>query len=189
VKRRVFILICALVVFASSCPKRQDGNRIVYVPQAPSSLEPSLRTEAGALVIEEPQPPELEEVAPAEQTPAFKPPAKRTPRAARPDPTAALEAPVEPEPNPPIEIPALETRENPSAQAALRQQIVGLQNQVRARITHVAQANLSSGERNTLEDARTFLGQSERALAESDLQRARNLARKASMLVAVLEQQ
>jgi len=189
VKRAIFILLGALVLFASSCPKRQDGNRIVYVPQAPSPPGPAPRVEAGALVIEEPQPPEPEEITPAEQTPALKPPAKRTPRAARPDLAVSPEAAVEPEPNPPIEIPALETRENPGAQAALRQQIVGLQNQVRARITQVAQANLSSGERNTLEDARTFLGQSERALAESDLQRARNLARKASMLVAVLEQQ
>ena len=48
-------------------------------------------------------------------------------------------------------------------------------------------AGLSTNERKTLEDARTFLAQSTRAFESSDLPRALNLARKASLLVAALE--
>jgi hypothetical protein len=48
-------------------------------------------------------------------------------------------------------------------------------------------ARLSPNERKTLDDAATFLAQSTRAFESSDLQRAFNLARKASLLVAALE--
>jgi hypothetical protein len=48
---------------------------------------------------------------------------------------------------------------------------------------------LKSEARRTLDDAHTFLAQSERAFLDGDLQRARNLANKASLLVSALEQQ
>jgi hypothetical protein len=47
---------------------------------------------------------------------------------------------------------------------------------------------LTGATRRTLEDARTFLAQSEKALSDDDLQRARNLANKAALLVSALEQ-
>jgi hypothetical protein len=48
-------------------------------------------------------------------------------------------------------------------------------------------ARLSPNERKTLGDADTFLAQSTRAFESNDLQRALNLARKASLLLAALE--
>ena len=83
----------------------------------------------------------------------------------------------------------IEPRENPGRQAVQRQQITSLQDQVRNRIGRLEKINLAGEDRHTLEDARTFLGNSERALAGSDFERALNLVRKASMLIAVLEQQ
>ena len=47
---------------------------------------------------------------------------------------------------------------------------------------------MASVDRKTLEDARLFLNQSRKALEGGDLQRAFNLARKASLLVEALEQ-
>jgi RNA polymerase-interacting CarD/CdnL/TRCF family regulator len=64
-----------------------------------------------------------------------------------------------------------------------------LQDQIRARIARQEKSNLPPQERRMLGDARTFLSQSEGALAASDFQRARTLTRKASMLLAVIEQQ
>jgi hypothetical protein len=69
----------------------------------------------------------------------------------------------------------------------LRQQIERLHQEVRQRMARLNTARLSSTERKTLEDANTFFVQSTRALASGDLQRALNLARKASLLVSALE--
>jgi hypothetical protein len=189
VKHGTLYSVCVLTFLVWGCPKRQAINRIVYVPAAPSSAESTGQGETDALVIEEPQPAEPIEPQPAEQPPSEPAPARRRSRPLRTDSAAPAETILEPEPAPAVEIPALEPRESPGQQAAQRQQIVSLQNQVHARIRRLENANLPTGEHNMLEDARTFLTQSERALAGSDFQRARNLARKASMLVAVLEQE
>ena len=91
------------------------------------------------------------------------------------------------EPPAAVEIPALEPRQTQGP--ALRGQILGRQNDLQARIEKLARANkLSATGRKTLEDARTFLAQSGKALEEGDLQRSLNLAWKASLLVAALEQ-
>jgi hypothetical protein len=94
--------------------------------------------------------------------------------------------PVEPLP---AEVPALEPRESPGQQTALRQQILDLQGRLRQRTARFDRLRLSSEARKTLDDARTFLAQSERALLDGDLGRARNLANKASLLVSALEQE
>ena len=139
------------------------------------------------MVIEEPAPPEPEETPPA-QTP--EPAAHRGRR--RPAREEAPAAPVDttvpetPEP-PPAPIPALEPRESTAREVSLRQQIQRLHADVRERAARLNQARLSANERKTLEDARTFFAQSERALASGDLERALNLARKASLLVTALE--
>jgi hypothetical protein len=140
-------------------------------------------------VIEEPAPPPEPEEAPPPQTPEEPKPQHRRRRPAHPDtPTAPADAstPETPEP-PPEAVPALGPRESTAQEAALRQQIQRLQEDVRQRLARLNEARLSPSERKTLEDARTFFAQSTRALESGDLQRALNLARKASLLVAALE--
>ena len=141
-------------------------------------------------MIEEPQPPEeIAEPSPAPEAPEPKP-VRRRPRPARTG-TAPSSAETPPEPEEPAstEVPALEAREAPAQQVALRQQIAGLQQDLHRRTSQLERRSLSAGDRKTLEDARTFLAQSERALADGDLQRALNLAQKASLLVSALDQQ
>jgi hypothetical protein len=179
-----------LVLFLWNCPTRQTANRIVYVPAPPPAAGSTAAQDTDSLVIEEPQPPEPEETSPAEQPSVSTPSAKRRPRpATRTEPSTPSETAPEVDTPPPVEVPALEPRENPGRQAAQRQQITSLQDQVRNRISRLERANFSGEDRHTLEDARTFLGNSERALAGSDFERALNLVRKAAMLIAVLEQQ
>lgn len=180
------LAVCVLALMGVSCSRRQTTARIVYVPSAPSSAPDVSPEAAGTLVVAEPQlaEPEPEPVPPAPET-AEKPRSHPRVRLAPPDPGTE----TEPEPAPPAEVPALEPREGPAEQTAQRQQVVQLLDQIRRRATRQEQSSLSSDERRMLGDARTFVSQSERALAASDFQRARTLARKASMLLAVLEQQ
>jgi ribonuclease E len=141
-------------------------------------------------VIEEPvPPPEPEEEAPPPQTPEEPKPQHRRRRAVRPDNAAAPADASTPEtPEPPAEaVPSLEPRESTAQEAAQRQQIQRLQEDVRQRLARLNEARLSPSERKTLEDARTFFTQSTRAIETGDLQRALNLARKAFLLVAALE--
>ena len=91
------------------------------------------------------------------------------------------------EPPPTPQVPSLEPRESSAQEAALRRQIQALQDDVRQRIAKLSRAGLSGADRKTLDDARTFFAQSTRALNDADLQRALNLARKASLLVSALE--
>jgi len=86
-------------------------------------------------------------------------------------------------------VPALEPRGSPGQQTALRQQILDLQEHLRQRTARFDRLKLTSEARKTLDDARTFLAQSERAFLDGDLQRAHNLANKASLLVSALERQ
>jgi hypothetical protein len=88
---------------------------------------------------------------------------------------------------PPAEVPALEQRASAVQESALRLQIQRLQEDVHQRLGRLNEARLSANEHKTLEDARTFLVQSTRALESGDLQRGFNLARKASLLVASLK--
>lgn len=70
----------------------------------------------------------------------------------------------------------------------MRGQIQSLQKEVRQRLGKVNEAGLSETDRKTLEDARAFFAQSGQALEEGDLLRALTLARKASLLIAALEE-
>lgn len=160
---------------------------VVYVPaQAPAAVTPAAKSEV--LVIEEPAPPPVPEATPP--PPAPTPPPRRRPRTqtrtetpVETDETSSQESPE----TPPAEVPALEPRESTAQEAALREQVQRLQENVRQRMARLNPAHLSLNERKTLDDARTFLTQSTRAFQSSDLQRALNLARKASLLVAALE--
>ena len=84
-------------------------------------------------------------------------------------------------------MPALAPRESGAQEVALRSQVQAMQESVRRRMLRLNEAQLSPTEHKTLDDARTFLAQSIRALQGGDLQRALNLSRKASLLVSALE--
>ena len=180
--------VCAVLMWIGGCPKRQDlRSTVVYVP-APAPAAAPAEAKPQVLVIEAPAPtPEPEETAPA-QTPESA--GRRRPRA-----PAHGEAPAEPAPaanpdNPALPsapIPALEPRESSAQEAALRREIQRLHDDVRQRLARLSQARLESSDARTLEDARTFFAQSVRALEAGDLERALNLARKASLLVRALE--
>jgi hypothetical protein len=179
--------VCILALFIWNCPKRQTAMRIVYDPPPPPVAAASAESNE-ILVIAEPQAPEPEvEVVAQEPAPEEKPPAKRLPRPARSE--ATLDADREEEPPPAAEVPALEPRKSPDQQVAQRQQVISLQARIRGRLASLERSTLTADERRMVEDARTFLAQSERALGGNDFQRAMILARKASMLVAVVEQQ
>jgi hypothetical protein len=138
------------------------------------------------MVIEEPAPPE-EPPAPSPQPTTNPEPARRRRVLRREAPAAAAENTPETTEPPTPQVPSLEPRESSAQGAALRRQIQGLQDDVRQRIAKLSRAGLSGADRKTLDDARTFFAQSTRALNDSDLQRALNLARKASLLVSALE--
>jgi len=133
------------------------------------------------MVIEEPPTPEPEPTPPP-PTPAPKPVRRRR---VRTEPPAAAPSTAPDTAGPPA--PSLEPQENSVEQAALRRQIQGLQDDVRQRMSKLSRARLSGADRKTLDDARAFFAQSTQALKEADLQRALNLARKASLLVTALE--
>jgi hypothetical protein len=182
------VAVCVLAFMGMSCARRHTTARIVFVPSVLSPAPNVSAAAAGALVVAEPQlpEPEPEQVPPSPET-EEKPRSHPRVRLAPPDPSTELEP--EPESAPAPGVPTLEPREGPAAQTAQRHQVVQLLDQIRRRVTRQEQSNLSSDERRMLGDARTFVSQSEGALAASDFQRARTLARKASMLLAVLEQQ
>ncbi len=140
------------------------------------------------MVIEEPAPPE-EPPAPSPQPTVQPEPARRPRRRLRTEPPGAAteNTPETTEPPPTSQVPSLEPRESSAQETALRRQIQGLQDDVRQRIAKLSRAGLSGADRKTLDDARTFFAQSTRALNDADLQRALNLARKASLLVSALE--
>ena len=185
--RALQFLWCSLALFIGGCPKRQAPTRIVYVPSPPPAATQASATETPSMVIEEPAPPE-EPPAPSPQPTSHPEPARRRRRVLRREPPAGppktrLKRLSRPTP----QVPFLEPRESSAEEAALRRQIQGLQDDVRRRIAKLSRARLSGADRKTLDDARTFFAQSTRALNEGDLQRAHNLARKASLLVSALE--
>lgn len=175
-----------LALLSWDCTKRQAATRIVFVDSTPPPAPTASAEAAGALVLAEPQLPERdEEVSPPAPEPAEKPHTRPRVRLTPADP--ATEA--EPEPALTGGVPTLEPRENAAGQAPQRQQVVQLQDHIRARMARQDRPSLAAAERRMLGDARTFLAQSERALSTSDFQRALTLARKASILLSVLEQQ
>ena len=189
--RALPFLWCSLALFLGGCPKRQAPTRIVYVPSPPPAATQASAAGAPPMVIEEPAPPE-EPPAPSPQPTTNPEPAQRRRRvlrreapAAAPENTPETTEPLTPQV--PSQVPSLEPRESSAQEAALRRQIQGLQDDVRQRIAKLSRAGLSGADRKTLDDARTFFAQSTRALNDADLQRALNLARKASLLVSALE--
>jgi hypothetical protein len=186
VKREALSSVFGMALLFGGCPKRQTTPRLVYVPAPPPAAAAGQET-TETMVIEEPAPPEPVQVTP-QPLPAPKP-ARRSRRIIRtgpPDSTPA-ETPEAEEP-PTTEVPALEPRENPEQENALRNQITGMRQNLQRRIDRLGRQQLFTADRKTLEDAKVFLAQSGRALEQGDLQRSLMLARKASLLVSALEQ-
>ncbi len=195
VKHEALVSICGLALLIGACPKRQTTPRIVYVPAPPpaTSSAASAPTEnQPTMVIEEPAPPSPPEETVATPSQEERPAPRRrrvlrteTPRSS--DETLSESAGETPE-APPAQVPALEPRESSAQESTLRRETVETQIEVRQRLARINDAQLTPPDRKTLDDARGFLGQSERALQEGDLQRALVLARKAALLATALEQ-
>jgi len=185
--------LCALLLWIGGCPKRQEPKSIVvYVPAQAPAHAPAAAPAAGepqVLVIEEPAPPPEPEETPPPPTPEPTAPHRRrspapTPTPNEPDETSTPENPE----TPPAEVPALGPRESSAQETELRRQYLNLELDIRQRLTRLNGAQLSANDRRTLEDARTFFVQATHAMASGDLPRALNLARKASLLLAALEE-
>ena len=168
------------LVFFGGCPKRQVTPRIVYVPAPPAATTESGPPSTQALVIEAPPPPQSAvEPIPAPPAAEESTPARRR-SGRRPGPPAV----EHPEPAAPV--PALEPSQSPAQASALRDRVVGMQRQIQSEIDLLSRSRLSATDLRTLGGARGFLAQSVRALQESDLQRAMNLAKKAQVLVQAI---
>lgn len=196
VKREALGSICGLVLFIGACPKRQTTPRIVYVPAPPPATSPAASVtieNPQTMVIEEPAPPPEPEETEAKKTTEDQKQAPRRRKVLRTEPphssdeTPAESAGETPE-APPAQVPALEPRESSAQESTLRRQTLEAQIDVRQRLARINEAQLTPPDRKTLDDARGFFGQSERALQEGDLQRSLVLARKAALLVTALEQ-
>jgi ferritin len=74
-------------------------------------------------------------------------------------------------------VPALQPRESPQQQTELRNKVLQLQQNVKARIAALERTQMANLDRKTLNGARMFVAQSDRALKSGDQQRAFNLAR------------
>jgi hypothetical protein len=179
-KERTLYSVCGLALLIFGCPKRQTTPRIVYVPAPPAPAASQPAQSSGTLVIQEPPPPEPQPVVIIEAPPPEEKPAPHRRRPAAPEQRASEPAEEE---APPAEVPALEPRESPARQTAQRQEIIQMLGRIRGRIAELKQARLGEAERRSVDDAQTFLEQSQHALESNDLTRALNLARKASLLV------
>ncbi len=181
--------VCALALWIGACPRRQGpASAVVYVPAQAMAPNAAEANPPSVWVIEEPAPPPEPEATPPPTTPQPTPQRHITRHepattSAEPDDTSTQEVPE----TPPAEVPALEPQESSAQENNLRGQVQTLQQNVRERMSRLNMAHLSANERKTLDDANTFLAQSARAYESGDYQRALNLARKASLLVAALE--
>ena len=181
-----------LALLLGGCPKRQTNPTVVYVPSPPAAANTSASPESsGAMVVEQPTPPESQEKpseAAAEDQVVQKQAARTHRRSASNEPAAAEAAPAGHPDQPAAPVPSLEPRETPQQQDELRHKVQDMEHSLQARIARLEQTKGRKLDPNTLEGARVFVAQSQRALDDGDLQRAFNLARKASLLVDGLEQ-
>lgn len=187
VKTEMVFAVLATALMVGGCPKRQTTPRLVYVPaQAPAAATDAHKS-TEAMVIEEPPPPSP----PPQPAPAVPLPGPATPKpSVRQRPRSKTESSSAEQvaaPEASAEVPPLEPRATSEQQERLRVEISSLMSGTKQRIARLEQRGLSSGDRKTLEDAQRFLGDSERALGDGDLQRSQNLAHKAVLLVDAME--
>jgi hypothetical protein len=191
VRRETLLSAVSLALLLCGCPNRQTSPRVVYMPSPPPAVTIPRSESSGNLAIEAPEPPESQEL-PAEVSPQESRTQKPVARPRRR--TLPSETPVEAQPAPDNAdhsappVPALQPRESPQQQTELRNKVLQLQQNVKARIAALERTQMANLDRKTLNGARMFVAQSDRALKSGDQQRAFNLARKASLLVDALEQ-
>lgn len=187
-KTTKILLILALVGAVAGCPKRQTSLRLAYAPAPPAPAPTSPVSPPQVLIIENPPPPKPAESSPASapvESAAHAPTPHHSRRAAR---SRKPEPPPEPAQTTVAEAPQLEPFRSPQQQTALEQHINALKAAVEGRIRHLSHSNLSAADRKTLQDAHTFLSQTDQAMKQGDLQESMNLAQKADLLVAAVEQ-
>ncbi len=194
VRREALSSVLGFALILGGCPKRQTSPRIVYVSApAPPPQAAADSPASGTLVIAEPAPPPEPEVLPVQPAAAPEAPKKTPPRRRAAHPESASQQPadddtdLQPIEQPTAEVPPLEPRETSQEESTLRRDVVGVQESVQVRIAQLSSTKLNGSQLKALEDARTFLAQSNRALQEGDLQRSLTLARKASLLVTALQ--
>ena len=177
-----------VAMLPGSCARHQNTVRLIYVPAQRPGLSGQSQNSAQSVVIEEPLPPPPPvptiEVSPLPEPEPPKP-VVRPKRAVRTESSSTEPDTIETQPP---EVPPLEPRASSEVQKMLHDQITSLQGDTERRIARLEQSNVgSAGDRQTLEDARHFLEESQRALTGGDLQRSQNLAHKASLLVDAVE--
>jgi hypothetical protein len=137
----------------------------------------------------------IEKPAPAQPSVAeTKPQAAPEPVKESPPPPAQPVARKE-VPAPPIAVPQpatagapqLEPADSSQQKASIQRHVNILQRGIEARIKRLSRLSLAGADRKTLEDARTFIAQSEDAKKSGDLSQASNLAQKADLLVQAIE--
>jgi hypothetical protein len=85
-------------------------------------------------------------------------------------------------------VPSLEPQSDAGQQEGVQNQLQTQEDAMKLRIDELDKnADLSTTERRTLKDAKSFWSQAVAALRDHDLLRAQELAQKASLLLAALE--
>jgi hypothetical protein len=210
------VVLFFAALFIGGCPKRQAVPRVVYVQAPPAASINAASNQAGgteafpkatgasnqanpatssmpALVIEEPPPtPPPEPVttpAPPPAAPVTPAPRRRArPRADSHDTEEQAEPADSAVPAPTGEMPSLEPQSDAAHEEGLQNQLQTQVDETKRRMTELEKnADLSTTERRTLTDAKSFWSQAVAALHEHDLLRAQELAQKASLLLAALE--
>ena len=186
-----------LALLIGGCPKRQTAPRVVYVQAPPPSSATTAKAAGNAssetLTIEEPSPqPPPPEPAAASEPAVTPPPPSAAPRRtrARTDshegegnltPAETAEPAQAPEP-----APQLEPLSNGSPENETRE-LQAQQERMAARIAELKKnPSLGESDRRTLRDADAFVSQSQEALRDRNLLRARELANKASQLLSAI---
>lgn len=189
--KAVVPVLFALLV--GGCPKRQAEPRVVYVqPPAATASTSSSQTPSGTpetLTIEAPPPAPEPAAAPATtsaSTAAPSQPVVRRQTKPRTD-SHAPEETEEPETAPAADAaqaPPLE----PASPAANEDEIAANQNTIQRRIDALSNnQSFAPADQQILQDARSFLTQSQQALKEHNLLKAQELAAKATLLLDALE--
>lgn len=142
------------------------------------------------LVIQKPAPapPAVTAPKPQEQPPEHIEQAATPP--APPVKHKEVAAPASPAATPPAgDAPQLQPMRSVQQQAALERQVKSLQGGLQRRMAKLSQRSLSAVDQKTLTDARTLLVQSNEAMKNGDFLQSLNLAKKADLLVAAVENQ
>lgn len=188
--RTLVLLALCLMLIGSGCAKKP-------VRAVPAVLAPSIETEPQP--IPQPQQPPDDNASAPQPAPASEPAAnkqKPKPKPRRPAPRKPVQAPQQPAA---VEAPKQETpRPTPtdnSAQitadvprAAVQSQRQNTENLLRSsegKLSHITRA-MGDSEQGMMRQARNYIAQSNQALQAGDIERAYNLAVKASLLASEL---